>query len=59
MMSATFGPEIARSHIQHLFEQAEHDRLVGCLRRQRRETRQRAAAARRRPVGGACPQDVG
>jgi len=58
MMSASFGREIAESHFQHLLEQAEHDRLVGCLRRQRREKRERAVAVRRAQVRP-CPQDVG
>jgi hypothetical protein len=58
MMSASFGREIAESHFQHLLEQAEHDRLVGCLKRQRREKRERAATARRVAVR-ACAQDVG
>jgi hypothetical protein len=61
MMSASFGREIADSHFQHLFEQAEHDRLVGCLKQRRRarvKTERREAAARHR-VAGPCPQDLG
>lgn len=61
MMSASFGREIADSHFQHLFEQAEHDRLVGCLKQRRRA---RAAAARnevtaRRKAMQPCPEDIG
>jgi hypothetical protein len=55
MMSASFGREIAQSHFQQLFEAAEHDRLVGCLKRERRE---RAAAALRKAQQH-CPQDLG
>ncbi len=55
MMSASFGREIAESHIQQMFEQAEHDRLVGCLKRQRRVR----ASAMRRKVTEPCPQDIG
>lgn len=60
MMSATFGREIADSHFQQLFEQAEHDRLVGCLKQQRRARANtaRANTARRRATEP-CPQDVG
>jgi hypothetical protein len=58
MMSASFGRELVESHFQQLMEQAEHDRLVGCLKRQRRERRGREAAARRAAVAP-CPQDVG
>jgi len=58
MMSASFGREIAESRFQQLLEQAQHDRLVGCLRRQRREKRERATEARRLAVRP-CPQDVG
>lgn len=60
MMSASFGPEIARSHFQRLLEEAEHDRLVGCLKRQRRQRheRNRAASATAR-ARQRCPQDLG
>jgi len=58
MMSASFGREIAEIHFRQLLEEAEHDRLVGCLRRQRREKRERAVAAQRVAVRP-CPQDVG
>jgi hypothetical protein len=56
MMSATFGRELAQSHFQQLFEEAEHDRLVGCLKRKRRE---RAQAVRRTPAPTVCAHDVG
>ncbi|HEV2342559.1 MAG TPA: hypothetical protein VGS97_00580 [Actinocrinis sp.] len=61
MVSASFGREIADSHFQHLFEQAEHDRLVGCLkqRRRARASATRREAAARRKVAGPCPQDLG
>lgn len=60
MMSASFGREIADSHFQQLFAEAEHDRLVGCLKRQRkqRHARSRAAAAQRL-AAQPCPQDLG
>ena len=59
MMSATFGRELADSHFQRLMEEAEHDRLVGCLKRQRRERRHRAEATRRKPAPTVCVQDIG
>jgi hypothetical protein len=60
MMSASFGREIADIHARQLVEQAEHDRLVGCLKRLRRDrARAQAAAARRRTAVQPCPQDVG
>ena len=55
MMSAVFGREIADSHFQQLFEEAEHDRLVGCLKRQHRARPNRAWRRATEP----CPQDVG
>ena len=55
MMSASFGREIADSHFHRLLEEAEHDRLVGCLKRERRA---RAHAARLK-AAQPCPQDVG
>ncbi len=58
MMSASFGREIAESHYRQLFEEAEHDRLVGCLKRQRRQRREQDRTARRR-VSQPCPQDLG
>lgn len=60
MMSASFGREIADSHFRQLFEEAEHDRLVGCLKRERRAHSASAhrTGARRR-VTDPCPQDVG
>jgi hypothetical protein len=59
MMSATFGREMAQSHFQQLLEEAENDRLVGCLKRQRRDRRERAQAVRRKPAPTVCAQDVG
>jgi len=56
MMSASFGREIAEIHFRRLVEEAENDRLVHCLKRQRRA---RAAAARHRPASATCAQDVG
>lgn len=58
MMSASFGREIAESHYRQLFEEAEHDRLVGCLKRQRRQRREQDRTVRRR-VSQPCPQDLG
>lgn len=60
MMSASFGREIADSHFRQLFEEAEHDRLVGCLKRERkqRHARGRAVSSQRRAVQP-CPQDLG
>lgn len=55
MMSASFGRELADSRFHQLFEEAEHDRLVGCLKRRHRE---RPAVVRRK-VTEPCPQDVG
>lgn len=60
MMSATYGREIADSHFRQLLAEAEHDRLIGCLKRERRAGIPgfRARAARRKaPVP--CPQDIG
>ena len=60
MMSASFGREIADSHFQQLLAEADHDRLVGCLKRERRA---RANAARshtpRRKATEPCAQDIG
>lgn len=60
MMSASFGREIADSHFQRLLEEAEHDRLIGCLKRERRARAHaaRAHTARRKAIEP-CPQDVG
>jgi hypothetical protein len=55
MMSATFGREIADSHFRQLLVEAEHDRLVGCLKRERRARVHKA----RRKVAERCVQDVG
>jgi len=61
MMNASFGRELAQGHLQRLIAEAEHDRLVGGLKRQRREreSRERAQAVRRKPVAAVCAQDVG
>lgn len=60
MMSASFGREIADSHFQRLLAEAEHDRLIGCLKRERRARAHgvRAHIARRK-AAEPCPQDVG
>ena len=60
MMSASFGREIADSHFQRLLAEAEHDRLIGCLKQGRR-ARAHEARARgpRRKAIEPCPQDVG
>lgn len=60
MMSASFGREIADSHFQQLLAEAEHDRLVGCLKRQRKQRHARGlAAAAQRRAAQPCPQDLG
>lgn len=60
MMSASFGREIAESHFRRLFEEAEHDRLVDCLKRQRRHRhKQGDAASARARAPRPCPQDLG
>ena len=60
MMSASFGREIADSHFQQLLAEAEHDRLIGCLKRERRARAHAARAHRsRQKVIEPCPQDVG
>ena len=60
MMSASFGREIADSHFRQLVAEAEHDRLVGYFKRERkqRHARGRAAAAQRR-AAQPCSQDLG
>ncbi len=60
MMSASFGREIADSHFRQLFEEAEHDRLVGCLKRQRRQRQGRGhTVPAQRKAAQPCPQDLG
>lgn len=60
MMSASFGREIADSHFQRLLAEAEHDRLVGCLKRERRARAHKARIqTARRKVAEPCPQDLG
>lgn len=60
MMSASFGREIAESRFQRLFEEAEHDRLVGCLKRQRRHRHeQKHVVSKRARAPQSCPQDLG
>jgi hypothetical protein len=57
MMSATFGREIADSHFRQLLAEAEHDRLIGSLKRERRARAHGRTARRRAPEP--CAQDVG
>lgn len=57
MMSATFGREIADSHFRQLLAEAEHDRLIGSLKRERR-ARSHGHTARRK-AAEPCTQDVG
>ncbi len=61
MMNASFGRELAQGHSQRLIDEAVHDRLVGSLKRERRERerQERAQAVRRKPVSAMCAQDVG
>jgi hypothetical protein len=61
MMNAGFGRELAQGHHQRLIDEAAHDRLIGSLKRERREQerRDRAQAVRRKPVAAVCAQDVG
>jgi len=60
MMSASFGREIADSHFQRLLAEAEHDRLIGCLKRERRARAHEARShSPRRKMTDPCPQDVG
>jgi hypothetical protein len=66
MMSAMFGREVADGHYQRLAQEAEHDRLVGRLKRERRELRRSEgqsirsmAAIPRRPAPTVCAQDIG
>ncbi len=61
MMSATFGRELAQIHFEQLAEEARHDRLVGCLKRERRSRgrAQAPAAVVLRRHGEPCPQDLG
>lgn len=53
MLTAAFGRELAEIHLEEALKQAEHNRLVGCLKRQRR-----ARAARHKPADP-CPKDLG
>jgi hypothetical protein len=58
MLNASFGRELAEVHFKEALQQAEHRRLVGCLKRDRRA----AAAARhkqRKQAAAQCPQDLG
>ena len=61
MMNASFGRELARGHYQQLIDEAAHDRLIGSLKRERRERarQDRAQTVRRKPVPAVCAQDVG
>ena len=62
MMSSTFGREMAQIHFEQLFAEAQHDSLVGCLKRERRNRSKSAAAksnAIRRRHGEPCPMDIG
>ena len=53
MLTAVFGRELAEIHLEEALKQARHNRLVGCLKRQRR-----ANAARVKPTDP-CPKDLG
>lgn len=53
MLTAAFGRELAEVHLQEALKQAEHNRLVGCLKSQRRVRR-----ARLKPADP-CPKDLG
>lgn len=53
MLSAAFGREFAEIHLEEALKQAEHNRLVGCLKRQRR-----TRPMRRKPADP-CPEDLG
>lgn len=53
MLSAAFGRELAEVHLEEALKQAEHNRLLGCLKRQRR-----LLPARRKPADP-CPKDLG
>jgi hypothetical protein len=57
MLTAAFGRELAEVQLKEALRQAEHNRLVGCLKRQRLR-RERAAAVRRKPAAP-CPRDLG
>jgi hypothetical protein len=54
MLNAAFGRELAEAHLKDALQQAEHRRLVGCLKRDRR-----AASARRKAAAASCLQDLG
>jgi hypothetical protein len=54
MLNASFGRELVEAHLRDALQQAEHRRLVGCLKRDRR-----AASARRKAAATPCPQDLG
>jgi hypothetical protein len=54
MFNASFGRELAEAHLKEALRQAEHRRLVGCLKRDKR-----AASARRKAAAKPCPQDLG
>jgi hypothetical protein len=53
MMTAAFGRELAEIYLEEALKQAEHKRLVGCLKRQRR-----MRATRHKPADP-CPKDLG
>ncbi len=53
MMTAAFGRELAEIYLEESLKQAEHKRLVGCLKRQRR-----SRGTRRKPADP-CPMDLG
>jgi hypothetical protein len=53
MLTAVFGRELAEIHLEEALKQAQHNRLVGCLKRQRR-----TRAPRRKPADP-CPKDLG
>jgi hypothetical protein len=57
MLSAAFGRELAEAHLKEVLREAEHNRLIGCLKKQHR-SKKRADAARRK-AAAPCPQDLG